>query len=102
MIAVRFKLGPIVEVQRSRFLELMRRPNGIAFLWTRERWESDYLIFIVREYFGRVYAFGPGRFDAACRLTPEGISQLITWFGGLWASSAEPPQEEHSSTELTW
>jgi hypothetical protein len=102
MIAVRFRLGAIVEVQRNRFLELMRRPNGIAFLWTRERWESDYLIFIVREYFARVYAFGPGRFDAACRLTPEGISQLITWFGGFWASSAEPPQEEHSSTELTW
>jgi hypothetical protein len=102
MIAVRFRLGAIAEPQRNRFLDLMHRPNGIAFLWTRERWESDYLIFVVREHFARVYAFGPGRFDAACRLTPDGISQLVTWFGGFWASSTEPPQEETPSTELTW
>ena len=46
----------------------MHRDNGIAFLWTRERWERDYLIFVVRDRFARLYAFGPGRFDAACRL----------------------------------
>ncbi len=91
MIAVRFTLGMIQEQYRRQFLELMRRPTGIAFLWTQERWESDYLIFILREHFARVYAFGAGRFEAACRLTPNGLDQLITWLAGLWAIDVPPP-----------
>jgi hypothetical protein len=117
MVAVRFQLGATAEAHRRRFLELMRRSNGIAFLWTSERWESDYLIFVVREHFARVYAFGPGRFDGACRLTPDCMSQLMTWLGGFWLSedpeqpAAPPPpeeikediQEEESSPDtLTW
>src|SRR5258706_11492724 len=68
MIAVRFALGATTEAHRRRFIDLMRRESGIAFLWTKERWERDYLIFVIREHFARVYAFGPGRFDGACRL----------------------------------
>ncbi len=101
MIAVRFKLGVIADTPRKRFVELMRRQNGIAFLWTRERWESDYLIFVVREHFARLYAFAPGRFDAACRLTPEGIGQLVTWIEGFWESGDETPEEPSSAT-LSW
>lgn len=94
MIAVRFLLGATTDAHRKRFLELMRRPNGIAFLWTRERWEKDYLIFVVREHFARIYAFGPGRFDAACRLTPDELDQLLDWLAGFWASGGidEPEQ----------
>ncbi|MCC7450964.1 MAG: hypothetical protein IT324_26345 [Anaerolineae bacterium] len=99
MIGVRFTLGAIQEHYRRRFLELMRRPSGIAFLWTHERWESDYLIFVLRERFARVYAFGPGRFDAACRLTPDGIDQLITWLAGLWAIDAPPPPTPEPPSE---
>lgn len=121
MIGVRFVIGATAEPYRKRFLELMRRQDGIAFLWTRERWQSDYLIFVVREYFARVYAFGPNRFDGACRLTPEGINNLVTWLGGFWlpdedavpgqpsAASSVPdttpssqPAEEESSADLTW
>jgi hypothetical protein len=103
MIAVRFTLGAIAEPHRKRFLELMKRQDGIAFLWTRQRWESDYLIFVVRENFARLYAFGPGRFDGACRLTPDGVSQLITWLGGFWMPGTElPPAEEMSSGDLSW
>src|SRR5215831_4498336 len=47
MISVRFTLGAIAEANRRRFLELMNRNDGIAFLWTRERWERDFLIFVV-------------------------------------------------------
>ncbi len=94
MIAVRFLLGATTDAHRKRFLELMRRPNGIAFLWTRERWERDYLIFVVREHFARIYAFGPGRFDAACRLTPDELDQLLTWLGTFWASSGDAEPEE--------
>jgi hypothetical protein len=105
MVAVRFNLSAVIDIHRKRFLELMRRPNGIAFLWTRERWENDYLIFVVREYFARVYAFGPGRFDAACRLTPDCLNQLMTWFGSFWRLGEEdepPAEEEPPSGDLAW
>jgi hypothetical protein len=90
MIGVRFTLGAITEQQQKRFLELIERQNGIVFLWTRERWERDYLIFVIRERFARMYAFGPGRVEGACRLTPDGLTQLRQWLGGFWAGQ---PQE---------
>ncbi|HLY26125.1 MAG TPA: hypothetical protein VKQ72_07285 [Aggregatilineales bacterium] len=113
MIAVRFALGATTDMHRRRFLELMRRPNGIAFLWTRERWERDYLIFVVREHFARVYAFGPDRFDGACRITPEGLDQLLTWLGTFWADVApkegedlsqkpDPDAEQSPPDALSW
>lgn len=90
MIGIHFTLGEIAEPSRKRFLELIERPTGIAFLWTRQRWESDYLIFVIRERFARIYAFGPGRVEAACRLTPDGILQLRTWLAGFWTAAPEP------------
>lgn len=98
MISVRFILGEIAETARDRFLDLIARPNGIAFLWTRERWEHDYLIFVIRERFVRVYAFGPGRVEAASRLTPDGLEQMRAWLTGFWHPSDElPPDEAHST-----
>jgi hypothetical protein len=109
MIAVRFLLGATTDGHRKRFLDLMRRPNGIAFLWTRERWERDYLIFVVREHFARIYAFGPGRFDAACRLTPDELEQLLDWLAVFWATSGEgepeqsaPDEEESPPSAFNW
>lgn len=99
MIAVRFLLGATTDGHRKRFLELMRRPNGIAFLWTRERWERDYLIFVVREHFARIYAFGPGRFDAACRLTPDELEQLLVWLGAFWSIDENAEEEEIAPDE---
>jgi hypothetical protein len=90
MIGVRFNLGQVVETQRKRFLDLMHRPNGIAILWTRERWESDYLVFVVRERFARIYAFGD-RYEAACRLPPDILNDMVKWFSGFWATDAETP-----------
>jgi hypothetical protein len=110
MIAVRFVLGATLDIHRRRFLELMRRKDGIVFLWTRERWERDYLIFVVRDHFARIYAFGPSRFDGACRLTPDSTDQLITWLGGFWESgdTQDTPDQSESNMEdsppdaLTW
>ncbi|MHB8630247.1 MAG: hypothetical protein ACYDBJ_29235 [Aggregatilineales bacterium] len=98
MIGVRFTLGEIAEAARNRFLELLARPNGIAFLWTRERWERDYLIFIIRERFTRVYAFGPGRVEAASRLTPDSLEQLRAWLSGFWNPSGDSQPDEARST----
>ncbi len=89
MINVRFALGPIPDVNRKRFLDLMRRPNGIAILWTRERWERDYMIFVVRERYARLYAFSSNHFDAACRLPPDVLDQLLQWLSGFWISDTE-------------
>jgi hypothetical protein len=88
MIGVTFAIGEVPDFQRARFLDLMRRPNGIAILWTRERWERDYLIFVVRERFARMYAFGQGRHEAACRLAPDVLDQLMHWLGGFWLPGA--------------
>jgi hypothetical protein len=102
MIGVRFTLGAIAEGHRTRFLELLERPSGIAFLWTRERWERDYLVFVVRERFARIYAFGPARLEGAARLTPDGLVQLRTWLGGFWnnPAAANPPPD--SKPVLNW
>jgi len=83
-LALRFRLSPLMATDRSRWLDLMRRANGIAFLWTRDRWEQPYLIFVVREHFARLYAFSPHGFEAAARLTPDMVTTLIDWLESLW------------------
>lgn len=106
MIGVHFTLGAITEPSRRRFLELIERPVGIAFLWTRERWEQDYMVFVIRERFARIYAFGPGRFEAACRLTPDGLTQLRLWLTGFWnnipSTPSSPKKDEGDSKLMEW
>lgn len=101
MFGIKFKLDEIPLTKRRRFLNILRRNNVIAFLWTEQRWEADYLIFVVRDGFARIYAFGNDRYEAACRLTPEGLSQLADWMTGFWSvdETAEPdstPDAEHN------
>jgi hypothetical protein len=83
-LTLRFRLAPLVAPDRSRWLDLMRRKSGIAFLWTRERWEKPYTIFVVRESFARLYAFSPHGFEAAARMTPDTITALLDWLEDLW------------------
>ncbi|GIK64038.1 MAG: hypothetical protein BroJett018_18320 [Chloroflexota bacterium] len=97
MVSMRFMVGAIETGERQRWLELMRRSSGIAFLWTKQRWEEDYLIFVVRENFARIYAFSPKRFEAAVRLTPDIVAKLVDWLEAFWfyekqlAKRAEAP-----------
>ncbi len=102
MVGVRFTLGAITDMNRRRFLELIERPTGIAFLWTRERWERDYLVFVVRDRFARIYAFGPARLEGACRLTPDALSQLRVWLGGFWNDDTPDKQTEPETKPLSW
>lgn len=101
MFAVRFRLDEITLNKRKRFLNILRRNNVIAFLWTEKRWEADYLIFVVRDGFARIYAFGSDRYEAACRLTPDGLSQLVEWMTGFWSVeepvSAQPTHDPGSN-----
>jgi hypothetical protein len=93
-LALRFRLSPLVASDRRRWLDLMRRANGIAFLWTRERWEQPYVIFVVREYFVRLYAFSPHGFEAAARLTPDMVNVLVDWLDDLWFPGHRLPPGE--------
>jgi hypothetical protein len=99
-LALRFRLSPLVASDRSRWLDLMRRANGIAFLWTRDRWEQPYLIFVVREHFARVYAFSPLGFEAAARLTPDMVTTLLDWLENLWFPERRAEREDLDRAEL--
>ncbi len=92
-LALRFRLSPLLETDRRRWLDLMRRESGIAFLWTRERWEAPYVIFVVREGFARVYAFSPHGFEAAARMTPDMVQVMVNWLGSLWFPEAQAERD---------
>lgn len=84
MLALRFTLSNLPEVDRRHWLELMRREQGIAFLWSRARWERDYMIFSVRKYNIHAYAFSPNGIEAAVRMTPEVLRTLLDWLERFW------------------
>src|SRR5215475_11531242 len=45
MLTMRFMLDNLSDMDRTRWLELMRRERGgLAFLWGEARWKKDYLI----------------------------------------------------------
>lgn len=95
MLSFRFDLGQIQPSDRQRWLDLMRRKTGgIAFLWTRQRWENDYMIFVVREYFTRLYAFSPKRFESGVRMTPEVIQNLLGWLENHWVHAKPAPKPD--------
>jgi hypothetical protein len=100
MLTLRFGLDQLGDMDRQRWLDLMRREQGgLAFLWGQSRWEEDYLICIARKYHTNVYAFSPRNFDAAIRLTPEVTRKLLNWLEEFWKSA--PPDEEPPKL-LTW
>ncbi|HEC22050.1 MAG TPA: hypothetical protein ENI95_03925 [Chloroflexi bacterium] len=84
MLALRFRLADLSNYDKRRWIELMRREAGVAFLWTSRRWEDDYFIFVLRPHYVRMYAFSPERFDASVRLTHPITRQLIHWLDIRW------------------
>lgn len=88
-LAMRFNLNGLSRTDRLRWLDLMRRENGIAFLWTRDRWEQPYIIFVVREYFARLYAFSPHGLEAAVRMVPDMVKEMLDWLQNLWFPESE-------------
>ncbi len=101
MLTLRFTMDNLTDMDRSRWLELMRREQGgMAFLWGAERWEHDYILCISRRYYTNMYAFSPHNFEAAIRLTPHVMKKLLDWLESFWDNrdhkDDEPPQL------LTW
>lgn len=101
MLTLRFTLDQLGDLDRTRWLELMRREQGgLAFLWGPSRWERDYVICVARKYFTNFYAFSPHNFDAAVRMTPDVTKNLLDWLENFWKQS--PPADEEPPKLLTW
>jgi|GEM_PF-911254 len=101
MLTLRFTLDTLSEMDRTRWLDLMRREQGgLAFLWGQNRWESDYLICISRKHHTNFFAFSPNRFEAGIRLTSTATRQLLDWLNEVW--SADPQQKDDVPPLLTW
>lgn len=83
MLTLRFNLPRLDLDERRTFIERARREFGVAFLWTRERWENDYLVFVRQEYFSRVYAFSRN-IEATARLTTQSMGDWMDWLERCW------------------
>jgi hypothetical protein len=100
MLTLRFKMDSLSEMDRARWLDLMRRKqNGLTFMWGQSRWEKDYVICVSRKYYTSLLAFSNKEFESAVRMTPDVTKQLIDWLEGFW-KPAEPPANEPPPPQL--
>lgn len=100
MLTLRFVLDDLSNMDRVRWLELMRREEGgLAFLWGPSRWENDYLISISRAHFTNLYAFSPHNFEASIRMTPDVMHRLLDWLEEFWVDDIH---DDESPELLTW
>lgn len=100
MLTLRFTLDELSDMDRSRWVELMRREQGgLAFLWGPARWQHDYVICIARKYFTNFFAFSPHNFEAAMRMTPDVTKKLLNWLEEFWKA---PPPDQEPPKLLTW
>jgi hypothetical protein len=83
MLTLRFNLPRLDLDERRAYLDSMRRDEGLAILWTRERWEQDFVIFTKKEFFSRVFAFSP-HYEATARLANEATGALLDWLERCW------------------
>lgn len=101
MISLRFVLDGINDIDRERWVTLMRREEGgLAFLWGPKRWEHDYIICIKRKFFTNLFAFSPGKFEAGVRLTPDSTQKLVDWLEAFWQTDI--PADDEPPPILTW
>lgn len=85
MIGFRFVIAQLSEMDRSHWLEPMRRDVGeIAFLWNQSRWENDYLICSAHRHYTNLFAFSTHHMEAAARLTSEMNRKLVEWIDSMW------------------
>jgi hypothetical protein len=100
MLSLRFRMEGQSEKDRAAWLEAMRREQGeTAFLWGARRWEADYMVCAARRHFTNLYAFSPGSFEAAARLTADVGRRVLDWLDQFWQGEQV---EDADSTTLTW
>lgn len=101
MLAHHFRLLTLENVDRRRWLEVMRDPQAtLSFLWSASRWQHDYLIFIKKSAYINLYAFSPRQIEAAVRLTPSALQQLLDWFEEVWVTPTNETQPVESDFDL--
>ncbi len=102
MLTLHYALRNLSDLDRKRWLELMRRPEGgLAFLWGPSRWESDFLICVSRKLFSNIYAFSPNGFESALRITPSITRELLDWLARFWTKPVAADQEA-PPTMMSW
>ena len=100
MITLKFVMDKLSDMDRDRWVNLMRREaGGLSFLWGTERWSSDYMICISRKHFTNMYAFSPSNFEAGVRLTPKLTKDILDWLEKIWD---EPEPDDEPPQLLTW
>ncbi len=88
LLALRFSLGRLTQMDRAQWVDPMRRESGeVAFLWEQARWANAYLIGSAHRNFANLFAFSPHHIEAAARLTPEVIHKLLDWLESYWDNS---------------
>lgn len=85
MLSLRYEMAGLTDAERQRWLENLRyKDDKMAFLWGRQRWESDYALAFRHRYYTNLYAFAPQYFESAARLTPDVTRQLMDWLENFW------------------
>ncbi|MDX2163150.1 MAG: hypothetical protein SF162_17670 [bacterium] len=85
MLAHSFHVGGLSDMDRTHWLEPMRRETGeIAFLWNQSRWENDYVICAAHKHFTNMFAFSTMRMQAAARLTTDVSRKFTDWITTHW------------------
>jgi hypothetical protein len=90
MLALRFCPGKLSAMDRTQWMEPLRREAGeAAFLWDQARWQSDFLIGAAHKNFTQLFAFSPNHVEAAARLTPDVAHKLLDWLEHAWRDALE-------------
>ncbi|MDX2075350.1 MAG: hypothetical protein SFZ02_02885 [bacterium] len=102
MLSLRFSLRSLNNVDRARWVTLMKREKGgVAFLWGPKRWEEDYIISVSKRYYTSLFAFSTRHYEAAVRLIPEVTINLVEWLEEFWNEEPPlPPSEDNSVLDL--
>ncbi|MBZ0274860.1 MAG: hypothetical protein K8I60_01875, partial [Anaerolineae bacterium] len=101
--ALRFRMDTLSDMDRGRWLELMRRPQGgLAFLWSQTRWANDYIISTVRDGFAHLYAFSRFGYEAAIRITPDLTTNLLSWLAAYWQPIEPKKPASDPPKQLDW
>lgn len=103
MLAQRYTLSDLSQMDRDRWLNLMQRVDGdLAFLWGEHRWRRDFLICVSRRYHTNIFACSPLGFESAVRLTPPVTTMLLEWLDEMWRIAVEDEPVSSDTDILTW
>ena len=85
MLSLRYNFAALTAMDRSRWLENVRlKDTHLAFLWSQQRWQGDYLLCVTHKYHTTIFAFSALHFESATRLTGDVSTKLLDWLDDYW------------------